>query len=86
MSSWPQPEATPGRRRGPLSGVNLPPERRPQSAARDPFLPSAVQAFRIARCSLLDHLVPGCQQCFRDGKAERLGGLKVDHQFELVRL
>jgi hypothetical protein len=54
--------------------------------ANDPFLPSAVQAFRIARCSLLDHLVPGCQQCFRDGKAERLGGLKVDHQFELVRL
>jgi hypothetical protein len=26
-----------GGRRGPLSGVDLPPERRPQSAARDPL-------------------------------------------------
>jgi hypothetical protein len=34
----------------------------------------------------LDHLVGGGQQRFRDGKAERLGGFEVDHQFELGRL
>jgi hypothetical protein len=28
---------------------------------------------------LLDHLIGGGQQCFGDGKAERLGGLEVDH-------
>src|SRR5271154_952474 len=31
----------------------------------------------------LDHLIGGRQQSFRDGKAERLGGLEVDDQFEL---
>jgi hypothetical protein len=33
-----------------------------------------------------DHLVGSGQQGFRDGDAERLGGLHVDHQFELCRL
>src|SRR6516162_10248720 len=31
----------------------------------------------------LDHLISGGQQRFRDGEAERLGGLEVDDQFEL---
>jgi hypothetical protein len=30
----------------------------------------------------LDHLVCGGQQRLRDGEAERLGGLEVDHQLE----
>jgi hypothetical protein len=32
---------------------------------------------------LFDHLVGAHQERFRDFQAERLGGLQVDHQFEL---
>jgi hypothetical protein len=39
----------PGGRRGPLSGVDLPLGRRPQSAARHPDLPSTVQLFCAAK-------------------------------------
>src|SRR5277367_1378473 len=35
---------------------------------------------------LLDHLVGGRQQRFRDGKAERLGGIEVDDQFDFYEL
>ena len=31
---------------------------------------------------LLDHLIRGGQQRFRDGRAEGFGGLEVDDQFE----
>ena len=31
---------------------------------------------------LFDHLIGGGEQCRRDRKANRLCGLKVDHQFE----
>jgi hypothetical protein len=34
----------------------------------------------------LNDLVSGGQQRFRDGEAERLGGLEVDDEFELCRL
>jgi len=37
---------------------------------------------RVLTGVLLDHLVRGGQQRFRDGEAEGLGGLEVDHQFE----
>src|ERR1700756_3650004 len=45
---------------------------------------------RLDRTSLrlahsLDHLVGGSDECGRHGEAERLGGLEVDHQFELDR-
>jgi hypothetical protein len=39
----------------------------------------------VHRSSLLDHLVSGGQQRFRDGQAERLGGLEVDDEFEFGR-
>jgi hypothetical protein len=34
----------------------------------------------------LNYLVRGGQQRFRDGKAERFGGLEVNDQFQLGRL
>src|ERR1700675_4289278 len=40
----------------------------------------------IAPDPLLDHLVGGGQQRFRDGEAEGLSGLKVDDQLEFGRL
>ena len=36
--------------------------------------------------ALLDHFVGCGQQRFRDGEAERLGGLEVDDKLELGRL
>jgi hypothetical protein len=45
---------------------------------------SKLSALRDA--SLLDHFVGGGQERFLDCKAKRLGGLEVDHQFELGRL
>ena len=37
---------------------------------------------RSSQRPLLDHLVRSGQQRFRDGEAERLGGLEVDEQFD----
>jgi hypothetical protein len=45
----------------------------------DPGIEHSIVLFRSA---LLDHLVGGCQQRFRHGEAEGLGGPEVDHQFE----
>src|SRR6516162_10261610 len=42
--------------------------------------------FCVARCSLLDHLVRRSQQRFRDGEAERLGGLQVDDHLDFCDL
>ena len=36
----------------------------------------------LATLALLDDLVGGSQQRFRDGEAEGLGGLEIDDQFE----
>ena len=38
------------------------------------------------RLPSLNHLVGGGEQRFRDGEAERFGGLQIDYQFELGRL
>ena len=35
---------------------------------------------------LFDHLVGGDEQVRRDGDALRLGGLQIDHRFELGRI
>jgi hypothetical protein len=51
------------------------------SLAFDPELPSTVNCFAL-RDSLFDHLVGGGQQRFRDGEAERLGGVEIDGQLE----
>ena len=42
--------------------------------------------FALRDASLLDHLVGGGQQRFRDDEAERLGGLEVDDELEAGRL
>ena len=39
-----------------------------------------------AYVTLLDHLVGGGQERFRDGDAERLGSLEVDDEIEFCRL
>jgi hypothetical protein len=46
----------------------------------------AVPVLMAGALRLLDHLVRDGQQRFGDGKAERLGGLHVDDEFELSRL
>ena len=38
------------------------------------------------RLLLLDHLISGCQQRFRDGEAEGFGGLEVDDKLGPRRL
>jgi hypothetical protein len=51
----------------------------------DPLQKSAVQIFAL-RKALLDHLVGGGQQRFRDGDANRLGTIEVDDQIDLRNL
>ena len=65
----------------PLSGVVRTCQRSPLNVANDPNRKPSVH-----RSSLLDHLVCGRQQRFRDGEAERLGGLEVDDEIEFGRL
>jgi len=51
-----------------------------------PLPDSCTATKRRARLlGLFDHLVGAHQERFRDFQAERLGGLQVDHQFELGR-
>ena len=60
------------RRRATLTAMRRPP--RPSSAANS------------ERPRLLDHLVRRGQQRFRDGEAERLGGLEVDDKLDFYHL
>jgi len=41
---------------------------------------------RVLTGVLLNDLISGGQQRFRDGKAERLGGLEVDDEFDFYHL
>jgi hypothetical protein len=45
---------------------------------------SAISLRQDDSCSF-DHLVGACEERRRDFDAERLGGLKIDHQIELDR-
>jgi hypothetical protein len=49
------------------------------------FVPLATNAPQQT-AFLFDHLVGAGEQRLRQGEAERLGGLEVDHQLELCRL
>src|SRR5579864_6315801 len=52
----------------------------------DPLRARRRQSALQRRASLFDHLVGGCEQCLRYRETEPLGGLEVNHQFELGRL
>jgi hypothetical protein len=41
---------------------------------------------RITRVSSFDDLVSGHEQCLRNRKSKRFGGLKIDHELVLRRL
>ena len=47
---------------------------------------SSCSKLRVQRLGLRDHLVGACKQRGRDGDAQRLGCLQVDHEIEFVGL
>jgi hypothetical protein len=53
--------------------VNLPRVPNARKTGLAPLLLSAVKTFCFAKCSLLNDLIGGSQQRFRDAKAERSG-------------
>jgi hypothetical protein len=64
-----------------LLRVKQTPSGRGESVVLDPKRHFATAKCRIAK-GLFDHLVGECKQRRRDGQAERLGGLEVDHELE----
>jgi hypothetical protein len=64
----------------------LPPKADIGSTCQDVRFVPIADSRTAAKVPLFDHLVGKRNESWRDFKAKRLGGLKIEHEFELGRL